>query len=58
MLSSDNPVLRCLSYFVSNRALAVGSLGLLCMLDFIVPSPLHAVFMFLSLYLLICFVHL
>jgi len=25
MLSSDNPVLRSLSYFVSNRALAVGS---------------------------------
>ena len=25
MLSSDNPLLRCLSYFVSNRALAVGS---------------------------------
>jgi len=26
MLSSDNPVLRSLSYFVSNRALAVGSI--------------------------------
>jgi len=25
MLSSDNPVLRSLSYFLSNRALAIGS---------------------------------
>ena len=59
MLSSDNPVLRSLSYFVSNRALAVGSvygvttampvnvsLGFLYTLDFIVPSDvtLRAVF--------------